>query len=411
MPGGLPAAVVAAGCGFLVPARAGPLRWLPMLLGAAALGGSLPAPGSEAASPLPTGPIYKGRVSAVTVSGAMLRIEGGRRLWVRGRFGARGVMRGDSMAVSGWRSGRFLDPAMVVTRPKNGLVRSIRGSLAALMERRLTPRPVSATAQTLLLGFRGRMPRTARNSFRDGGITHLLAVSGMHVGMVAALVLLILRGGLGRCWMTALLACTAVVAYAAMTGLRPSAARAAVMACAAVLWMQAAGGTPGLLWLWGAAAAVVLSADPSAVYDTGAQMSFGAVLALILAGRSFGFRPRPLAWAADGLYAGIVVTVALAPLVSSAYGDMRPLGPVLTVVSLPLVMTVMVLSMPALIPWAGRPFARLLEWVVWTWSKAVEGISAEGVEVTGKTALVGWAVVLGLLVLVRRWRGLHRRLR
>lgn len=411
LPGSLPAALVAAVCGLAAPSRAGPLRWGLLLASAALLGGSLAPPGSAETGHPPRGPIYKGEVTAVTASGAMIASGDGRRLWVPGRYGEEGIMRGDSMAVAGWRRGRFLTPSLATARPAGGPLRELRGNLARLLERRLQPRLVSATAQTLLLGFRGRMPRRARDGFREGGVTHLLAVSGMHVGMVAALALLVLRRALGRGWGATLLACASVALYAAVTGLRPSAVRAAVMASAALLWLRWAGGTPGLLWLWGAAAAVVLAADPMAVFDTGAQMSFGAVLALILAGRTFDLRPRPLAWAADGLYAGLVVTVALAPLVSAAYGDMRPLGPVLTVVSLPLVMGVMVLSLPAVVPWVGRPFARLLEWVVWSWNSAVEAISAGGVEVAGRAGLLAWGLLLGLLVLAARWRGLHRRLR
>ena len=411
LPGTLPAALAAAFFGLAAPRRIEPLRWGLLLSVAVLLGGSVSPPGSKEAGRPPRGPIYKGEVTAVTASGAMVAKCDGDRLWVPGRFGEEGVMRGDSMVVAGWRRGRFLTPAPVRTTFAQGPIRELRGSLVQLLESRLQPRLVSATAQTLLLGFRGRMSRRARDGFRDGGVTHLLAVSGMHVGMVAALALFILRRALGRGWRATLLACALVALYAAVTGLRPSAIRAGVMACAALLWLRWAGGTPGLLWLWGAAAAVVLAADPMAVFDTGAQMSFGAVLALILAGRTFYIGHKPLAWAANGLYAGLVVTVALAPLVSAAYGDMRPLGPLLTVVSLPLVMAVMVLSVPAAIPWVGGPFARLLEWVVWSWNRAVEAISAGGVEVGGTTGLLAWGLLLGLLVMAARWRGLHRRLR
>lgn len=411
LPGSVPAALLASTAGLLAPRRAGMLRWVPLMAAAALLGGGLRSPADGVRGRLPEGPIYKGTVTAVTASGAMLETAGGAHLWVPGRFATRGLMRGDAMEVAGWRSGRFISPSLLRTEAGGGAVRRLRGRLALLLEQRLSPVLVSATAQTLLLGYRGRMPRRARESFRNGGVTHLLAVSGMHVGMVAAMALLLLRRALGRGWATVLTACGIVILYAALTGLRPSAVRAAVMACAALVWMRSAGGSPGLLWLWGAAAAVVLAGDPGSVFDTGAQMSFGAVLALILAGRSFRFRPRPLAWVADGLYAGLVVTVALAPLVSATYGDMRPLGPLLTVVSLPLVMAVMVLALPAAIPVVGPPFGRLLEWVVWAWSRAVEGISGGGVEVAGRGWLLAWGLALALLLLAGRWRGLHRRLR
>jgi len=210
LPGSLPAALAAAFSGLAAPRRIEPLRWSLLLAAAALLGGSLSPPGSEEAGPLPRGPIYKGEVTAVTASGAMILTGDGHRLWVPGRFGEEGIMRGDSMAVAGWRRGRFLTPSLASARPADGPLRELRGNLARLLQRRLRPRLVSATAQTLLLGFRGRMPRRARDGFREGGVTHLLAVSGMHVGMVAALALLLLRRGLGRGWTATLLACASV---------------------------------------------------------------------------------------------------------------------------------------------------------------------------------------------------------
>ena len=411
LPASLPAALVAAVCGLAAPSRAGPLRWSLLLASAGLLGGSVEPPGSTEAGLSPRGPIYKGEVTAVTASGAMIVTGEGHRLWVPGRFGGEGVMRGDSIASAGWRQGRFLTPSLVRTRPAPGPVRELRGRLARLLARRLRPRLISAAAQTLLLGFRGRMPRRAREGFRQGGVTHLLAVSGLHVGMVAALALVLMRSLVGKGWVSSAVACLAVFAYAAVTGMRPSALRAAVMASVALVWLQTVGERPDLLWLWGAAGAVVLAADPTAVFDAGAQMSFGAVLALILAGRRFDIRPRVVAWAADGLYAGLVVTVALAPLVTSCYGEMHPMGPLLTVVSLPLLMSIMVLAPVAVIPVVGVPFARLLEWLVWGWTSAVRGMRWGGLAVEGGSGLIIWGVLLAFLLVLRRWRGLHRRLR
>jgi ComEC/Rec2-related protein len=384
-----------------------------VLLAVAALsaGGLVRPSDRQASEPPSAGGIYKGKVSAVTASGAMMERRGLPPVWIPGRLWERSVMLGDSLDVLGWRRGRFLTASAVRARQDGGPVRRLRGRLAAVMEARLAPRQVSSIAQTVLLGYRGRLPQELRRSFREGGVIHLLAVSGLHAGMVAALALLLLRRLAGKGWLSAAGACLAVCAYAAVTGMRPSAMRAAVMASAALVWLQAAGDRPDLLWLWGAAAAVVLAADPRAVFDPGAQMSFGAVLALIAAGRRFSFRPRPLAWAADGLYAGLVVTVALAPLVTSCYGEMRPLGPLLTVVSLPLLMSVMVMAPAAMLPAAGAPFAAVLEWLVYLWTRAVGWMQGGGVAVEGGGPLLLWVLALALLLVFRRWNGLHRRLR
>ena len=72
--------------------------------------------------------------------------------------------------------------------PALSLVYRLRSSLARSLAASL-PEPQASLAQTLLLGIRGGVPAEVTQAFRDTGTSHLLAISGLHVGVVLGLFL------------------------------------------------------------------------------------------------------------------------------------------------------------------------------------------------------------------------------
>ncbi len=117
-------------------------------------------------------------------------------------------------------------------------------------------------------------------AFLASGTAHFLAVSGLHVGLVAGGVLLIARLlGLGR-RTTAAAVVVVVLAYALMTELKPSVVRAAILVW--VLCLGWAVGRPALrLNSLAAAVILVLAIRPGDLFTTGFQLSFGVVLGLV----------------------------------------------------------------------------------------------------------------------------------
>jgi competence protein ComEC len=168
-----------------------------------------------------------------------------------------------------------------------------------------------ALAAALLLGERDGLDAAQTDLFARVGLAHLLAVSGMQVSLVAALLLLPLaelaarrgarRGADGErlrlVWIAG-----GLLAYAALAGGDAPVRRAAivgVLACLATSVDAARGGRArDGLSLWGAALAVELACDPRALEDLGLQLSYAAVLALILGARGI---DRALAGDAAGM--------------------------------------------------------------------------------------------------------------
>ena len=151
--------------------------------------------------------------------------------------------------------------------------------------------PVAAAVLTAItLGFRGGLDPAAREALAATGTGHLLAISGLHVGLVAgaggfAAGSLARRAARGRRpvrdW-AALGALVAAGIYCVFAGMPVSAQRALVMTAVGLsaLLCRRGGSVPAA---FGLALVLVLLNDPLAVLDPGLWLSFGAVATIIAA--------------------------------------------------------------------------------------------------------------------------------
>ena len=106
---------------------------------------------------------------------------------------------------------------------------AIRGRLSESIEDTI-PYPQSALGQALLLGLKADLPPGMVEDFRSTGTSHLLAISGLHVGVLVVMFLTASSWLFGRRGFYFLaVPLVAVWAYALVTGLPPSVVRAAVM--------------------------------------------------------------------------------------------------------------------------------------------------------------------------------------
>ncbi|MFH1137080.1 MAG: DNA internalization-related competence protein ComEC/Rec2 [Pseudomonadota bacterium] len=172
--------------------------------------------------------------------------------------------------------------------PLSAWFASLRKSSLVFLETNLEE-PARGLFQAMLLGVPGRIDPGLEAGFRKLGLSHLLAVSGLHVGLVAltafALIrrLLLLLPGLALrvdvSRLTALLTFIPVLFYAGLAGGQPSTFRAATMASvflAALLWRRRSDALSSLA----AAAWAILVIQPGALFMAGFQLSFVAAGAL-----------------------------------------------------------------------------------------------------------------------------------
>lgn len=205
----------------------------------------------------------------------------------------------------------------------------------------------------LAVGDRNGLTVETRRDFARLGIAHLLAVSGLHVAIVAALGYALGRRFLAASltghgvgdprWAAAATAILAAFAYARMAGLGVPLQRALVVACVVGVAF-----VTGRAWPVGSvlavAAVAVLVVDPGALFEAGAQLSFAAAGALMVA--------APRLWGEVGLDAGrvsrlieaarrsvrtsSVALAATAPILAAHGMGVSLLGLAINVVAVPL---------------------------------------------------------------------------
>ncbi|MGI9440179.1 MAG: ComEC/Rec2 family competence protein [Parvibaculales bacterium] len=165
----------------------------------------------------------------------------------------------------------------------------LRLTVADYFLKNLNP-PVDGVAAALVTGIRGNIPTYIRNLFRDSGLAHMLAISGLHMVLFAGSVFFIIRL-LAACWpylvqryniraISAGFALLAAIIYLALSGSSYATQRAFIMI--SFMFIALMIGRPALtLRNVGWAAIIVLLIQPHAIMQAGFQMSFAAVMSLI----------------------------------------------------------------------------------------------------------------------------------
>lgn len=155
--------------------------------------------------------------------------------------------------------------------------------LSRLRNTSLSPEHKGLVA-ALALGWRDDLSPDTQLRFRQAGITHLLCVSGLHVGIVALLVGSLLfflgRGPRGRC-VRGLLQLLAVWCFTLISGMAPATLRAALMFSLMIIG-RTLGRQHSSANSLCASALILLLARPSILFDVGFQLSYAAMAGIIL---------------------------------------------------------------------------------------------------------------------------------
>ena len=143
----------------------------------------------------------------------------------------------------------------------------------------LWPSDEAALFDAVLIGDRAFIDRDTNSVWQRTGLYHLLVVSGMKVGIVAFFVLWVVRRLRGGELLASGFALSAAVVYAYVAEMGAPAVRAVLM-LAVFLVTRLLHRERALLNALGAAALVLLAADPHALFDASFQLTFFCVLAL-----------------------------------------------------------------------------------------------------------------------------------
>lgn len=271
--------------------------------------------------------------------------------------------------------------------------RSLYGSRAPLVE-------------ALVLGTRGGIDKSLSSAFASSGLVHLLSISGFHVGLIVAWIVLAAAAfGLPRVralWCGA----AAGMLYAAFLGWPAPATRAAVLCLLGALLLQRQRHS-GLGPLLGFTIVVVTLGDPWALTSIGAWLSVTALYGAAWAAE-WSDRAVSRASIVRLISSSSGATLATAPITAMAFGTIPVIGVLLNLVAIPLAAVAVpgVIASLVLRPLAP-PVAGALAAGAGLGLHGLELLARAGAAIPGGCLLVPptiqSALVTGTLVLAARW--------
>ena len=238
---------------------------------------------------------------------------------------------------------------------------------AGALRRRLAVRLNALTPEAeglpsaLLLGDKTALSDSLRRNFSRAGVSHLLAISGLHMTLLFGLLAGLLRGLTVSKRLRAFLLSTAALGYLILLGFPPSATRAAIMLGTVYLSHLLSAKADPLTSL-GLAGALIVAVNPCSVCDAGFWMSYLAVLGIVTLMPAVNRRlsekggdtsllslvKAGLFKVCAGICVGLVAISFTLPVVAAVIGEMGILSPVSTLLLTPLCGGVLVLSLLAL---------------------------------------------------------------
>jgi competence protein ComEC len=249
--------------------------------------------------------------------------------------------------------------------------------------------PSRGIVLAMILGEKGENSPTLREEFVIAGVAHLLAISGLHVGIVAAVAYLMIRWMLKRSYRLALLvsihkwasflAIFPVLFYALLSGWNLPTQRAVIMVIAYLVAMIM-GRERELMNTLCLAAFIILLFSPTSLFDISFQLSFVSVFFLIylipqiaqflpeeesIAKLRYQWEIKIFRWLRESTFATVAATLGTLPLVALYFNRTSIIGipanliliPILGFVSVPLGLLVAILSLIS--PTIALPFLRL----------------------------------------------------
>ncbi len=256
----------------------------------------------------------------------------------------------------------------------------LRHRLADVMAQTL-PEPQASLAQGIILGLRGNIPDDVNADFARSGTTHVLAISGMNLTIIAGLLSLVLGRIIGKrfylyVWLTLLV----IWFYTVISGASPSVMRATIMASlflmAELMGRQKNAG-PALCL----AAAVMIAFNPLVLWDVSFQLSALSMAGIIflypllLGGvsrwierarnRDIGIGSS-LNFVLESFAMTLAATLAVWPASAAYFGMVSLAAPLATLLAVPVLPAIMILgSFSALAGLIYFPIAQVTGWVVW----------------------------------------------
>ena len=216
----------------------------------------------------------------------------------------------------------------------------------------LRPRE-AAVVRGMVLGDRSLMPEELEKSFQRSGVTHVLAISGQHVVILAAVIYFALRLFAIPPTIRAGVTIGLIWLYILIAGAPPSAIRAGVVATF-VLAAPLLGRQVSALHFMTTMLALVLAYNPQLIYSTGFQLSVAAVFGILLLTKPikslvartllkpFARPPEPVS---NLISVSLAAQLTTSPIVAATFDQVSVVGVLTNLIAVPLSGPILILGL------------------------------------------------------------------
>lgn len=230
-------------------------------------------------------------------------------------------------------------------------VASVQSALTARLERSgVSPRTL-ALCSALVVGRKDGLKRETRQAYNRAGAGHLLALSGMHLGIIYGLMYLVfirlVRFSKWR-WHALPLVLLALWGYTLVAGMPVSLVRAALMLSLMTAFSLMEYDTDPLHPL-ALAAIIILMISPRALLSVSFQLSFTAVFFILALWRPLSDKFQGANWAVRLLMVSCIASFGTMPLVAYYFHQVSLVGPLFSLILIPLTTVIIYLTIAAMV--------------------------------------------------------------
>ena len=261
-----------------------------------------------------------------------------------------------------------------------GRVYSVRNHMSQTLAQVLSE-PQASLAQGITLGIRGNIPSSLKDDFSHTGTAHLLAISGLHLSILAGILISIGIWLFGKRHYTYIWLTLGIIwLYALLTGMHPPVVRATIMA-SLFLTAELLGRQRSAIIALTLAAAIMVGINPQILWTASFQMSFMAMVGLILVAPLFQAlgrkaikaklgEDRPAANIAnitsDAFSVSLGAIIGVGPLVAYYFGIISFVGPPATFLTLPALPAIIITgALAGGLGLVALPAAQVIGWLAW----------------------------------------------